>query len=42
MGWEDLEPWSLEPEIFAVEPRAQILCPLEARTKMLILAKWSL
>ena len=34
-----LEPWS--PEIFVVEPGAQSLSLLGARTKMLFLAKWS-
>ena len=35
-----LEPWS--PEIFVMEPGAQSLSWLGARTKMLCLAKWSL
>ena len=38
-GGASLEPWS--PEIFVVEPGAQSLSRLGARTKMLFLAKRS-
>jgi len=39
-GGLSLEPWS--PEMFVVEPGAQSLSRLEARIKILFLAKWSL
>ena len=37
--WGSSDPWS--PDIFAVEPGAQSLLLLGARTEIMILAKWS-